>query len=309
MRKSKKEIATQVENMTVFSAMDEQALQNCIMNIDKAQLQSEGLAETIAYNLCIVNDRKLYQLEDAKSITEWATNRFNISKGTVSDAIATFKRFGSMESGRIDDKYNAYTFSSLIRLKKYSDEDLEDAAINPSMSRGQMLNALEVWKNAKEDEEKLTAIRKEWESVYEELSKLPGMDTDKRREHITSICPDYYAGGINDQTYGDLVKLVQLTKSFIVGYYTVNTDDIQEIDNNVRKWVEEMTEENATEVVTGEVEDVDEDNYPHSFPKVEIKISEYLRDNGSIDKKAILGDIWDTIQRVFNSEFDLLITK
>ena len=129
-----------ITNQAVVLTKDEaerfEMLDEVKRNITVIQDKYDGLAQLIAGQLYLASENKLFELEGYTGIGKWAEETFNISSGTASDAIGVFKRFGNREDMlSIDPKYSAFNFSSLISMKKLTDEQIKLLKITPDMTR------------------------------------------------------------------------------------------------------------------------------------------------------------------------------
>lgn len=103
--------------------------------------EADGLAATQAYHLHYIAKNKLFEAETKedgskfKGMGDYGEYTFGISKGTVSDTVNTFERFGNTELKMIDPKYRDFPFSNLMVLKKLSDKEIDAASILPTDSK------------------------------------------------------------------------------------------------------------------------------------------------------------------------------
>lgn len=78
----------------------------------------------VGYDLKKIEDEKLYEMEDYKSIQDYAFDKFNLSKTTVHNIMAISQRFTD-ENGRLLNEYKGYSFSTLVELVSVDQLDLE----------------------------------------------------------------------------------------------------------------------------------------------------------------------------------------
>lgn len=346
-RKSNTTQAT--ENMSVFSALDIETYAQANLIIKDSQEKAEGLAERIAGQLYIVSQKKLYELDDYKTVHEWAMAQHDIAKGTVSDSINTFARFGDGVTGLIKEDYQQFTFSTLMKMKNLTDEQIKLAGINPTMSRSQVIEAIKGLKVLEEKQAELPKLEKQWAECYKTLSKYI-RNIDTRMEFITNIIPDFFENGheVTPVEYEDLIREVEHFNSlsdtvaeFIneneetrpvhleylseeVGFDITDQDLTEDEIILLCKKIEEYTLYNTDEAeesitVEEEHEGYEEqeeeqaeqniDNEPLSMPTVAININNFRKDNGALDKKHLLDVIWSNIQEVENGNCDIIISK
>ena len=353
---AKTELSTNVER--TFTDDERLLLKTASDIIIDAQSKAEGLAERIAGQLYLVSRKELFRIEDYTSMSDWANDHFDISKGTCSDAINTYDRFGNKDNiGEIDAKYSEYSFSSLISMKKLTDKQIEDYGIKPSMTRATIITII---KKAKEIEDKekerpmlvreIESMTKIWHKMEEPTvianfveSIVPGYidhhqdytpsieelqelseEIDHRLELLEEIDKHYKL--LDDrglevelQAVKEIVKIDGENRVFAPNdvleralEYAENSVikyDHEHYSNNVSSTVEpdetESTEENSESI---ETENSKEDK-PNTMPCYTVDIKDYLKDDGSINKKKILDMIWDTIHRdVYNHHFDMVVT-
>lgn len=255
-----------VENneLSVFSTQDINKLEECSRNIIEAQMKSDGLAETIAANLYIIHRKKLYEIEDFKNIYDYAKERFDISRGTVSDAIGVFERFGNKESYKIEGKYAEYNFSTLMRMKKLSDEEIEKAGINATMSRKEVIACIEKLKDETAKENALPDFEKRWGDVYKKYTEAQP-ESIERIKKIEESVPDFFKKDYV-RTASDYEELIKMAESEI---------------------------EALTENSTVELESIESDG--KTMKVVEIAMAEHLKD-GKPNKKELMELIWNSIK-------------
>lgn len=101
--------------------------------INTAQKQADGLARTIAGALYAIQAKKLYEIESYKNIYEYAEQTHGISRGTCSDAINVFKRFGDKDNKtELLPEWQDYAFRSLIMMKKLDDDTIGRLQLTPT---------------------------------------------------------------------------------------------------------------------------------------------------------------------------------
>lgn len=287
----------------VFTEIDRQKFEACEMNILDAQSRAEGLAEIVASNLYIVSQNKLYMLDDYKNVHEWAMDKFGISKGTVSDSINTFARFGDGTTGKLLEKWQDYAFSTLMRIKKYSDEEIAEMGIDATMTRAQVISAIDAHKERLALEAKKPALEKEWLELLSRFYKVV-TDSEKRTELINEWCPEMLVKD-HEITADEYLKAIALCEAFLDGI-----EDAEEQENATAEQEIEMDDNSAVEQ---EVESNDnstaEHEEQHTMPTKTLNINSFRKDNGELNKKLLLDTLWDMIQKVNISEFDILLTK
>lgn len=304
-----KQVTAEIENMSVFSQNDKETFARCVSNIEVAQRQAEGLAETIAGNLYIINKKELYKLEDYDNIHKFAMDKFEISKGTVSDSINTFERFGDGTTGLLKPKYLGYKFSTLMKLKKFSDKEIEEMGITPEMSRSLVLKAIDQYKENKALMDSAPQLRKDWAETYAELSKVMPRPED-RVEHLKDILGDAHGKAIEEMTPVELQRAIELTTALID---SIKGDDTEQEQDTESSAVEQSSDneleiEDITEGYE-ESEEEEEEEELHSYPEKEIHISGITNaETGKVDMKLLTAAIETMIQEVVDHNADIRIT-
>lgn len=266
---------TKKPELSVFSTQDMVKLQECSLKIKEAQGKAEGLAETIAANLYIIQHNKLYEIDDYTNIYDFAKERFDISRGTVSDAIGVFERFGNKETYEIHHKYSEYNFSTLMRMKKLSDEEIEKAGINPTLSRKEVIAAIEVLKDATAKERALPDFEKRWGDVYKKYTESQP-DSIERIKKIEDTVPDFFKKDYV-RTASDYEELIKMADSEIS----------QLLENSTAEQEENSTDENKSELFVNPS--------GNEANVIEITIADHCK-NGKPNKKELMDMIWNSIK-------------
>lgn len=295
-----KKVVAEIENMSVFSQSDKDTFARCISNIEVAQRQSEGLAETIAGNLYIINKKELYKLEDYDTIHKFAMEKFDISKGTVSDSINTFERFGDGVTGRVQDKYSKYNFSTLMKLKKFSDEEIETMGVTPEMPRSQVLKAIESYKENKALIDKTPQLRKDWQASYAALCEVMPRPAD-RVAHVKDVFGDRAGTPVEELTPVELQKAIELTNTLIESIVNDGGDEDENESSTVEQPAAELTVEDQTEEQEAEEEE------PHTYPTRTLHIEPFMQE-GKVNMDALSVALLEIIQNVVDHNYDIVIT-
>ena len=334
--------------LSVVSKADYAKLETAKAIILDAQERAEGLAERIAGQLYIVNINKLYELEDCKTTAEWADKEFGISKGTVSDAVNTFARFGDMDNkDRIAEKYSQFMFSSLIKMKGLSDEQIDRAGILPTMSRKQIVDAISALKVLEDKEAELPKLKKEWSNTYKTLTTF--LDDDTAEVFITNVVPEFFKDG-HETTANEYESLVEDGKELIESH--TKWEDIKPIvvkaldcSGNLDNFYADVLGKgwNNTPMLTDVFEKLveagqavvdeynnnatpfdesneqesneqdtaqqesNEQDAPHSMPTITINIADFMKD-GKPNMKELLARVKEESAKVIAHEADIVIT-
>ena len=209
--------------------------------IHDLQTQAEGVAEAIAYHLWDINRKKLYLIEakpdggEYKGIGEYAEINFDISRGTCSDSIATFERFGNPETHLIDAKYKDYKFSNLIALKKLSDAEIELGAITSKSTKVQIKAALPVIEKKKAQIALLPAKHdkalQDWNTLlsHPDFYNYSSRMQEELAEHSDKFKQDFK---IADLDYNDTEYISNVTQRYteeLLNYRKPTEDKYKEV--------------------------------------------------------------------------------
>lgn len=175
------------------------------------QKRSEGLVQRTAYLLWIVDSTQAYKTIGYKNTASYAKEVLGInSKGSVSDAINTYARFGETgvidweaeTSGRIKQEYGDFNFSTLMRMKKLSDSEIQAIGITPDMSRSQVVKAINEaidsnTKRIKEAKEKEKLVDG---SVEDEIEK----ELEQEKDEGSAVEPEHENVELSDNVFAEL---------------------------------------------------------------------------------------------------------
>lgn len=301
---SKKTESTMVER--AFSQDELRLLENAKNTIFEAQRASEGLAEKIASQLYIIYRKELYIAEGESNMGTYAQKMFGISKGTCSDSINTIERFGVQ--GVLQDKYREYKFSTLMAMKKFTDEQIERAGINPTMSREQVraaLTAIEEKDNYHKD-----ALNDLFEMASMAKSVL-GINASDIKNHLTSVAPALkevnYAGLTTDEILDCFENLRDMIAEKDPSVFAEPDEDEEEEESSAVE-----PEENSANLDTLEAAGpVTQDTYPtvlfrrEDFYNTVDKSSGFTVVRDRKTKKEIIDMIWPEIELYLKEEQDI----
>lgn len=142
MAKQNKKNTTATENTAVTTATateilndgDIEAFEAFDVRIGVAVKGVESNMLQIFGALAVISEKNLHRVRGYANAREYieAEHGLKISKGQLSDAVNTFKKFGDMETGYLKDEWLPYTFSQLKLMRKLTDEEL--ASVTPDVS-------------------------------------------------------------------------------------------------------------------------------------------------------------------------------
>lgn len=209
-----------VETTIISTPETVQAYNNAVLTIMDSQAKADGLAERIAANLYYIREKKLYMLEEAgsfeekKGFSEWAETVIGISAGTASDSANTFKRFGSLETMEIKPEYKAFAFSSLMKMKKLSDEEIARAGITPTMSRVQIIQAMEGLKVLQLEDKQKDEVQSALNLAIEQFRLIAGNKYKALAKVLEAAMPEYPEHvKDNVQTLPEMSQALEITRN------------------------------------------------------------------------------------------------
>ena len=311
----------------VFSNEQIEMYENANRVIADSQKASEGLVERIAGQIAYVAKRKLYEVGGYKNIHAWAMEMHDISKGTVSDAVNTFNRFGNPETGLLLPEYSDFAFSTLIRMKGLSDEDITKAGIVSTMSRSQVVSAIKSLSEIKSIESKnLEDLKIEASLAIEKVLGYGGNDWQEHLKALNEYVAKNYEGkGITTTVYGvlDGLRTAEQCEATIEACQTLypelfESEKEQEEESSAveqqAEFISEIVEEHSLESSEESEEEeessaVEQPEKIESMPVETIDLQLFINADGKIDKKKFLAEVWNKVQGVFTHDFDLTITN
>lgn len=116
---SKKELEkVTVETTEMYTAEECKRYSTFDARVNNALKMADRSMIELGGALAVIKNEHLYKVDGYKSIGAYATERFGISKATVSDAINTFVEFGDVATGELRDEFLDYTFSQLKLMRR-----------------------------------------------------------------------------------------------------------------------------------------------------------------------------------------------
>lgn len=285
-----KQRLTQAQLNRVFSNGDIAAYSQLTTEIRTAQNQADGLAKTIAGALYVMQAKKLYEIESYKNIYEYAEMVHGISRGTCSDAINVFKRFGDKDNKRaILPEYANYAWRTLIMIKNLDDKTIGNLRITPELSSTEVKRRVQDFKEA----EHLLPDNGEW--TLEDMNKLL-LDQQKQIEDKKGKNPDSTQSGNDDSkepepTNDPLSDIVneEAAKDTLEKARAIMGDDAYE----------EMEAREGDGILEAAEDYIDEFM---SFPKRTVDITDMSEKDAMAAIKALLKGVKD-------GEYDIIVTS
>ena len=125
----------------------------------------------VAFAIHTIYAKNLYRVDGYKNVYSYALERYGLSRTTCNDFINMVDRFGKISGNdkecitEIVPEYELYGNSQLLAMKGYTDAEIADAKINPSMSVRDIKKAL---KGERDDSAKVENDSKESRKSKEE---------------------------------------------------------------------------------------------------------------------------------------------
>lgn len=168
-----------VKATEVLNAGDIEAFEAFDTRIGVAVKGVESNMLNIFGALAVISEKNLHRVKGYANAREYieAEHGMKISKGQLSDAVNTFKKFGDMETGYLKDEWLPYTFSQLKLMRKLTDEEL--AKVDPSISCRALQDMIN---SAKTIEEKTEETATEEENVSRETSNVTKVENSGKVE-------------------------------------------------------------------------------------------------------------------------------
>lgn len=193
------------ENMELLNKGDIEAFEALDTRISVACRGVESNMLQIFGALAVISEKNLHRVEGYANAREYILEKhgMSISKGQLSDAVNTFKRFGDMETGYLKDEWLPYTFSQLKLMRKLTDKEIED--VKPSTTCREIQDIINKGKpNSKTIEEKTETTE---ENVSRETSNVTKVENSGNVEPYIEMT---YALTEFAEMDADLIKSVIL---------------------------------------------------------------------------------------------------
>lgn len=154
--------------------------------------------------LAVISEKNLHRVRGYANAREYieAEHGMKISKGQLSDAVNTFKKFGDMETGYLKDEWLPYTFSQLKLMRKLTDDEL--ATVTPDVSCRAIQDMINSAKAIEEKTEETAETEETTENVSCETSTTE----------------------VHEETSGEVEPYVQ---------WTYPIDEFRELDGEILK--------------------------------------------------------------------------
>lgn len=189
---------------------------------EKLDYVAESFVE-IGGLLSIIKDEKLYESYEYKDIYEYAEDRYSLSKTTVKNFIAIFKKFGYIDDIetlwiRLNDDYKDFNYSQLVELVSVPDDKLIE--YNPSMTVKEIRSNKRLDKSINEFVKELKVIYNEINKIKDKLTCIKLNDKEIKFDEIDEDLINEYSCDLNiNWNFGYLVNGKELRSSFDIKIY------------------------------------------------------------------------------------------
>lgn len=190
MAKQNKKNTTATENTAVTNATatevlnagDIEAFEAFDVRIGVAVKGVESNMLQIFGALAVISEKNLHRVRGYANAREYieAEHGLKISKGQLSDAVNTFKKFGDMETGYLKDEWLPYTFSQLKLMRKLTDEEL--ASVTPDVSCRALQDMINSAKAIEDKSEETAETEETAENVSRETSNVTNVENSGKVE-------------------------------------------------------------------------------------------------------------------------------
>lgn len=156
-RRGKKMEKKEIEKVTtesteMYTAEECKRYANFDARVNNALKMADRSMIELGGALAVIKNEHLYKVDGYKSIGAYATERFGISKATVSDSINTFIEFGDVATGELRDEFLDYTFSQLKLMRRLPESMRLD--VTPDTTSREIQKMINDYNTALEDHAK-----------------------------------------------------------------------------------------------------------------------------------------------------------
>lgn len=139
----------------------------------------------VAFYLKTVYDKKLYEVQGFKNIYDYASEEFNIARGTVSNWLMIANNFGILNSDTgfysLDERLKDFSITQLVLVRQLTIEQIQELGIVPSMTTRQLkalikeklnINAIATSVKADVDTSNIPVNPEDEEELYKEADAV-----------------------------------------------------------------------------------------------------------------------------------------
>lgn len=174
MKETKNNIALVEKKGTVKWNAQDKRRYNCLQkSIAKEYMSVEKSSLNIAFFLHEVYRDKYYEIDGYRNIYDFASDKFNIARGTCNNFINIVERFGKKDIldnyvGELKDEFKDFTFSKLIILLGVDDKKI--SLFNPNMTVKEI-------KAKREESERMDSLDSVSEDMSEDAAEIQSIET------------------------------------------------------------------------------------------------------------------------------------
>ena len=133
----------------------------------------------IAGDVLHLYNTKAYMLADYQNIYDMCNDLYGMARGTVSNIINVAKRYFDANY-QLKEEWKGYSFSALVMMWRYSDEEIKAIGVTPEMSRRETKATIESYFALPDNGEEDTS-----EESVEDTSEESVEDTSEESEEFT----------------------------------------------------------------------------------------------------------------------------
>lgn len=137
----------------------------------------------IAGDVLHLYNTKAYMLADYQNIYDMCNDLYGMARGTVSNIINVAKRYFDANY-QLKEEWKGYSFSALVMLWRYSDEEIKAIGVTPDMSRRETKATIESYFALPDNSEE--SVEDTTEESAEDTSEESTEDTSEESAEDTS---------------------------------------------------------------------------------------------------------------------------
>ena len=119
--------------------------------ITDCQYKAAGLAKNIAGALYAVKLGDLYRIDGYKDIYEYGEQMHGVSRGTVSESVNVFKRFGDTDTkNKLAPQWDNYAWRALTFMKNLSDDEIARLEITETLPSNDIKERARMYRDVKD---------------------------------------------------------------------------------------------------------------------------------------------------------------
>lgn len=172
-----REESTMGDLTTTFTKQEEQKFNRFVNRIVSAYNATNKSMLDIAGSIAAIASANLYKVECYKNVYDFCKEKFNISRGTVSNCINVWKEYGDSKTGELLPEYKNYTFTQLVEIRKLPEEKQKAITAETSVR--------DIKKQVKEEKAEGKQSKEEKREVQKVAIKIE--DTKEKAEELVQM--------------------------------------------------------------------------------------------------------------------------